>query len=222
VNPRRYDEQDFIDRFAEVSFYDRSNPVREWMEYGRSNLPPVLDEDSDEMDVPLPSHLVRYIIFIYIQMCVYVSPVLCDSFVCVGSDQIDPDDLRQATGHDCISDWARRNVGATHLGKRKMQMVPPKGHDKRHRGKGKAVTSDTETEDEQYQSQDSGDDDSGDDDSANDGASGSDGGGAGGTDGGGGGSGDATIGAGGSSYVGLHFTGIHCTYIHTIVSVYAY
>jgi hypothetical protein len=76
VNPRRYDEEDFIDRFAEVSFYDRSNPVREWMEYGRSNLPPVLDEDSDEVDVPLPSHLVRYIIFIYIQMCVYVSPCI--------------------------------------------------------------------------------------------------------------------------------------------------
>jgi hypothetical protein len=71
-----HDEEDFIDRFAEVSFYDRSNPVREWMEYGRSNLPPVLDEDSDEVDVPLPSHLVRYIIFIYIQMCVYVSPCI--------------------------------------------------------------------------------------------------------------------------------------------------
>jgi hypothetical protein len=76
VNPRRYDEEDFIDRFVEVSFYDCTNPVREWMEYGRSNLPPVLDEDSDEVDVPLPSHLVRYIIFIYIQMCVYVSPCI--------------------------------------------------------------------------------------------------------------------------------------------------
>ena len=42
------------------------------MEYGRSNRAPVLDEDDDDGDVPLPSHIVR--------------------------DQINLSDLREATG----------------------------------------------------------------------------------------------------------------------------
>jgi hypothetical protein len=58
----------------------RINLVREWMEYGRSNQTPVLEEDDDDGDVPLSSHSVR--------------------------DQIHPIDLREATGDDCISDWA--------------------------------------------------------------------------------------------------------------------
>ena len=64
------------------------------MEYGRSNRAPVLDEDDDDGDIPLPSHIVR--------------------------DQINVSDLREATGDDSISDWARKNVGDTHLGKRKL------------------------------------------------------------------------------------------------------
>ena len=88
------EEGDFIDQLAHLSFYDENNPVREWMEYGRSNRAPVLDEDDDDGDIPLPSHLVR--------------------------DQINMSDLREATGDDSISDWARKNVGGTHLGKRKL------------------------------------------------------------------------------------------------------
>ena len=72
--PRNYDEDDFIDRFTEVSFYDRSNPIREWMEYGRSNQAPVLDDDSEEADVPLPSNIVRYNLYLYKQKCVCASP----------------------------------------------------------------------------------------------------------------------------------------------------
>ena len=31
------EEGDFIDQLTHLSFYDENNPVREWMEYGRSN-----------------------------------------------------------------------------------------------------------------------------------------------------------------------------------------
>jgi hypothetical protein len=55
-NPR--DVGDFIDHLAHLTFYDEHNPVREWMEYGRSNEALVLDEDDDDGDVPLPSHIV--------------------------------------------------------------------------------------------------------------------------------------------------------------------
>ena len=119
------EEGDFIAQLAHLSFYDENNPVREWMEYGRSNRAPVLDEDDDDGDVPLPSHIVR--------------------------DQINLSDLCEATGDDSISDWARKNVGDTHLGKRKLQKGPTKGDPKRQKGKGKAtakpVSSDTETDD---------------------------------------------------------------------------
>jgi hypothetical protein len=111
-----HEEGDFIDYLAHLSFYDENNPVREWMEYGRSNRAPVLDEDEDEDegDIPIPSHILR--------------------------DQIDPEDLRRATSDNCISDWARRNIGDTHLGKRKFQEGPTKGDPKRpRRGKDKVV-----------------------------------------------------------------------------------
>ena len=52
--------------------------------------------DIDDGDIPLPSHIVR--------------------------DQINVSDLREATGVDSISDWARKNVGDTHLGKRKCRI----------------------------------------------------------------------------------------------------
>jgi len=76
--PLMREEGDFIDQLAHLSFYDEKNPVREWMEYGRSNRAPVLDEDDDDGDIPLPSHIVR--------------------------DQINESDLREATGNDSISD----------------------------------------------------------------------------------------------------------------------
>jgi hypothetical protein len=110
------DEGDFIDHLAHLSFYDEHHPVREWFEYARFNQEPVLDEDEDDGDVPLPSHLV--------------------------SDHVYPSDLRETTSDDCISDWARRVVGDTHLVKRKFQKGPTKGDPKRQRGqvqtKGKA------------------------------------------------------------------------------------
>ena len=121
--PLMREEGDFIDQLAHLSFYDENNPVREWMEYGRSNRAPVLDEDDDDGDIPLPSHIVR--------------------------DQINVSDLREATGNDSISDWARQNIGDTHLGKRKLQKGPKKGDSMRRKGKqiAKPVSSDTETDD---------------------------------------------------------------------------
>jgi hypothetical protein len=119
-NPPR-DEGGFMDHLAHLTFYDEHNPVREWMEYGRSNEAPVLDEDDDDDgDVPLPSHIVR--------------------------DHIDPSALRDATGDECISDWARRTVGNTHLGKRKFQKGPQKD-DSKHQRKAIPVSSDTSTDD---------------------------------------------------------------------------
>ena len=76
--PPMREEGDFIDQLAHLSFYDENNLVREWMKYGRSNRAPVLDEDDDDGDIPLPSHIVR--------------------------DQINESDLREATGNDSISD----------------------------------------------------------------------------------------------------------------------
>ena len=167
------EEGDFIYQLAHLSFYDENNPVQEWMEYGRSNRAPVLDEDDDDGDIPLPSHIVR--------------------------DQINLSDLREATGDDSINDWARKNVGDTHLGKRKFQKGPTKGDPKRQKGKGKAtakpVSSDTETDDGEgersplYQeSKNSSSADDGDDSGAR----------------------------------GVRFTGIHCTYICTYISDYKY
>jgi hypothetical protein len=203
------DEGDFIDHLAHLSFYDEHHPVWEWFEYGRSNQEPVLDEDDDDGDVPLPSHLV--------------------------SDHVDPSDLRETTGDDCISDWAHRVVGDTHLGKRKFQKGPTKGDPKRQRGqvqtkgKGKTTTisvdSDTSTNDGDGQRsppyQESGDssspgdgngdgDGDGDDDDSD-----SDGDGDGGGGGGGGG-----VGASGGG--GIRFTGIHCNLICTHVYDYEY
>jgi uncharacterized membrane protein YgcG len=193
-NPPR-DEGDFIDHLAHLTFYDEHNPVREWMEYGRSNEAPVLDEDDDDDgDVPLPSHIIR--------------------------DHIDPSALRDATGDECISDWARRTVGNTHLGKRKLQKGPQKDDSKRQR-KAIPVSSDTSTDDGDGQrsppyqeSQDSSSAEDG-DDSDGDGGGGGGGGvdSAGGSGGGGGGSG------GGGGGGGLRFIGINCicTYICTYV-----
>ena len=148
-----------------------------------SNRAPVLDEDDDDDDNPLPSHIVR--------------------------DQINLLDLHEATGDDYISDWARKNVGDTHLGKRKLQKGPTKGDPKRQKGKGKAtakpVSSDTETNDGEGERspsyQESKDSCSADDGDDSDGAD---------ADAAGGGAGAGAGGSGGAR--GVRFTGIHCTY----------
>jgi hypothetical protein len=119
------DEGDIIEHLGQLNFYDEKNLVQEWMEYGRSNREPVLGEEDEENDIPIPSQLVR--------------------------DQIDPKDLQTATSDDCISDWARRNVGSSHIGKRMFQSGHKQGDPKHQKGKTKApekpVTSDASTDD---------------------------------------------------------------------------
>src|SRR6185437_4644725 len=102
------------------SIYRKRDRFMQWMAYGRSNRAPVLDEDDDDGDIPLPSHIVR--------------------------DQINVSDLREATGNDSISDWARQNIGDTHLGKRKLHKGPKKGDSKRRKGKGIVIKVSRDTE----------------------------------------------------------------------------
>jgi hypothetical protein len=68
---------------------------------------------------------------------------------------MDPKDLQTATGDNCISDWARKNVGSSHIGKRLFQSGPKKSDPKRQKGKTKApakqVTSDASTNDDDGQ-----------------------------------------------------------------------
>ncbi|XP_039849733.1 uncharacterized protein LOC120708510 [Panicum virgatum] len=177
--PPMREEGDFIDQLAYVSFYDENNLVREWMEYGRSIRAPVPDEDDDDGDIPLSSHLVR--------------------------DQINVPDLREATGDDSISVWARKNVDDTHLEKRKLQKGPTKGDPKRQKSKGtsKPVSSGTETDDGEGERsppyQKSKDSTSADDSDDSDG-----------------------VDAGGGGGSGVRFTGIHCTYKYTHITDYEY
>ena len=129
--------------------------------------------------------------------------------------------LSEATGDHSISDWACKNVGDTHLGKRKLQKGPTKGHPKRPKGKGtaKPVSNDTETDDGEGERsppyQESKDCSPADDDDDSDGADA--GGGAGGS---GTGAGGAASGSGGAR--GVRFTGIHCIYKCTHISDYEY
>jgi hypothetical protein len=169
--------------------------VREWREYGRSNREPVLDEEDEDSDIPIPSQLVR--------------------------DQIDPKDLQTAMGDDCISDRARRNVVSSHIGKRLFPSGPKQSDPKHQNGKTKApakqVTSDASTDDDDGQHsppyQESGDSSSAEDDGDDDDDDDDDGDGNG--DGGSGdGDGDDDDGGGGGG--GIRFTRIH-TYIYTHV-----
>jgi hypothetical protein len=42
----------------ELSPYDEQNLIREWMEHGRSNADPLLDEEDTQSDTPISSWLV--------------------------------------------------------------------------------------------------------------------------------------------------------------------
>jgi hypothetical protein len=43
--------------FMDLSLHRHNEATRDWMERGRSNAPPTLDEDSHISDTPLPSTL---------------------------------------------------------------------------------------------------------------------------------------------------------------------
>ena len=91
VEPSEYDP---ASSFMELSLYRQHSAIREWMEKGRSNGPPTLDEDSDYNDSPIPSQM----------------------FTSLARDG-DESPLD-------VTGWAEKNIGDTHLGKRKSKVGP--------------------------------------------------------------------------------------------------
>ena len=51
-------DEDPFEKLMQLSLYEETNPIRDWMENGRSNAAPLLDEETTESDTPLPAHLV--------------------------------------------------------------------------------------------------------------------------------------------------------------------
>ena len=89
-------EDDPFSQLMELSLYDTNNPIRQWMEMGRSNADPLLDEEDTESDPPLPSSIVA-----------------------------------QGTSKDNLVKWTKKNVGDTHVGKRKARFVLRKNKQER-------------------------------------------------------------------------------------------
>jgi hypothetical protein len=114
----RHDDDDPFNQLMELTLVDASNPIREWMERARSTVQPELDEESPDTDAPISSVMV--------------------------TATTHPWDLQRRTGSSSISEWARKNIGDSHKGKRKTYSTRPTRHSKRQNDK--AVTSDGTTE----------------------------------------------------------------------------
>lgn len=114
----RVAEEDPFHKLMELSLYDANNPIRDWMEHGRSNADPVLDEEAPDSDVPIPSHLV--------------------------TEDDDPQELQRILGTSSLVSWAERNIGETHTGKRKHKAVARKAVTKR---KKKTIEQDVRSDD---------------------------------------------------------------------------
>jgi hypothetical protein len=89
------------------------------MERARSTIQPELDEESPDIDALISSAMV--------------------------TATAHPRDLQHRTGSPSISEWARKNIGDSHRGKRKTYAMRSTRHSKKQ--KDKAVTSDATTED---------------------------------------------------------------------------
>jgi hypothetical protein len=113
-------DDDPFNRLMELTFVDASNPIREWIERARSTVKPELDEEPPETDAPIPSLMV--------------------------TATADPRDLQCCTKSQYVSQWARKNIGDSHKGKRKTYAMRPKRQSTRL--KGRLVRSDATTEDE--------------------------------------------------------------------------
>jgi hypothetical protein len=103
----------------ELTLVDVSNPIHEWMEHARSMVQSKLDEESPKTDALIPSAMV--------------------------TATADPRDIQCRTGSQSISQWARKNIGDNHKGKRKTYAMRLIRQSKRL--KGKSVRSDATTED---------------------------------------------------------------------------
>jgi hypothetical protein len=93
-------EEDPFDKLMELPLYDAQNLIRDWMEQGRSNAYPLLDEDT-QSDTPIPSRIV--------------------------TEGDDTRTLQKITGTSSLVDWVDKNVGDTHIGKRKQKTMSKKG-----------------------------------------------------------------------------------------------
>jgi hypothetical protein len=90
------------------------------MEHARSIVQPELDEESPETDAPIASSIVT------------------------GTG--DPRDLERRIGSQSVLQWARKNIGDSHKGRRKTYAMRTKRQNTRL--KGRSVRSDATTEDE--------------------------------------------------------------------------
>jgi hypothetical protein len=100
----RHDDDPF-NRVMELNLVDASNPIREWMERARSTVQPELDEESPGTDALIPNVMV------------------------IATTH--PRDLQRRTGLSSISEWAQKNIGDSHGGKRKTYTMQPTRHNKR-------------------------------------------------------------------------------------------
>jgi hypothetical protein len=109
-------EDDPFDKIMELSLYDSQNPIRDWIEHGRSNKDPLLDVEDTKSDTPILSRIVTQ-----------------------GDDSRT---LQRITGKSSLFDWADETVGDTHIGKHKQKTMTKKGKGKK---KKRVLESDKET-----------------------------------------------------------------------------
>jgi hypothetical protein len=102
-----YKREDPFDKLMELSFYDAQNLIRDWMEHGRSNEAPLLDEKDTQSDTPMPSRVV--------------------------TERDDATSLQKITGKASLVEWADEIIGDTHIGKRKQKTMKKKGQKKKNK-----------------------------------------------------------------------------------------
>jgi hypothetical protein len=99
------DDDDPFNRLMELTLIDASNPICEWMEHAKSTVQPELDEESPGTDAPISSAMV--------------------------TATAQPQDLQHRIGSSSISEWAWKNIGDSHRGKRKTYAMRHTRHSKR-------------------------------------------------------------------------------------------
>jgi hypothetical protein len=97
-------EEDLFDKLIELSLYDAQNPIQDWMDHGRSNEDPLLDEEDTHSDNPILSRLV--------------------------TEGGDSRTLQRITGKSSLANWADETVGDTHIGKCKHKTITKQGKGK--------------------------------------------------------------------------------------------
>jgi hypothetical protein len=100
-------EEGPFDKLMELSLYDAQNLIRDWMEHGRSNVDPLLDEEDTQSDTSTPSRIV--------------------------TEGDDTRTLQKITDTSSLVDWADKNVGDTHVGKQKQNIMIKKDKGKNKR-----------------------------------------------------------------------------------------